>query len=52
MQKLLGHASIETTMKYYVMSTEEHEKEAIERLGNMLDSYMDTSKKEATEKMA
>lgn len=29
MQKLLGHASIETTMKHYVISTEEHEKEAM-----------------------
>lgn len=28
-QKLLGHASIKTTMKRYVMYTEEHEKEAI-----------------------
>jgi integrase len=52
MQKLLGHASIETTMKHYVMSTEEHEKEAIQRLGSMLDSYMDTSKKEAITKTA
>lgn len=52
MQKLLGHASIETTMKHYVMPTEAHEKEGIERLGNILDSYMDTSKKEAIEEMA
>jgi len=52
MQKLLGHASIQTTMKHYVMSTEEHEKEAIERLGELLDSYMDTSKKEATRTVA
>jgi integrase len=52
MQKLLGHASIETTMKHYVMSTEKHEKEAMERLGGLLDSYMDTSKKEAITKMA
>jgi integrase len=51
MQKLLGHASIETTMKHYVMSTEEHEKEAVQRLGSILDSYMDTSKKEAITKM-
>ena len=52
MQKLLGHASIQTTMKHYVMSTEEHEREAIERLGEVLDSYMDTSKKEATQTVA
>ena len=52
MQKLLGHASIETTMKHYVMSTEEHQKEAAQRLGGILDSYMDTSKKEAIKKMA
>ncbi len=52
MQKLLGHASIETTMKHYIMSTEEHEKEAIQRLGDILDSYMDTSKKEAIKEMA
>ena len=52
MQKLLGHASIETTMKHYVMSTEEHEKKEVQRLGNILDSYMDTSKKEAIKVMA
>ena len=52
MQRLLGHASIETTMKHYVMSTDEHEKEAIERLGGLLDSYMDTSKEKAIAKMA
>lgn len=52
MQRLLGHASIETTMKHYVMSTEEHEKEGIERLGGILDTYMDTSKKEAIKEMA
>jgi integrase len=52
MQKVLGHASIETTMKHYVMSTEEHEKEGIQRLGGILDTYMDTSKKEAIKKMA
>jgi len=45
MQRLLGLASVETTMKHYVMSTEEHEKEGIKRLGGLLDSYMDTSKK-------
>jgi len=52
MQKLLGHASIETTMKHYIMSTEEHEKEGVKRLGGLLDSYMDTSKKETISKMA
>ena len=52
MQRLLGHASIETTMKHYIMSTEEHEKEAIKRLGDILDSYMDTSKKETVTRTA
>jgi integrase len=52
MQKLLGHASIETTMKHYVMSTEEHEKEGIKRLGGLLDSYMDTSNIKTIRKMA
>jgi len=52
MQKLLGHASIETTMKHYIMSTEEHEKEAIQRLGDILDNYMDTSKKETVTRTA
>jgi integrase len=52
MQKLLGHASIETTMKHYVMSTEEHEKDGIKRLGGLLDSYMDTSNKKAIREMA
>ncbi len=52
MQKLLGHASIETTMKHYVAATEEHEKEGIQRLGGILDTYMDTSKKEAIKEMA
>lgn len=52
MQMLLGHASIVTTMKHYVMSTKESKEEAIKRTGNVLDSYMDTSKKEATKDMA
>ncbi len=39
-------------MKHYVMSTEEHGKEAIGRSGNIPDSYMDTSKKEAVEETA
>ena len=42
----------EITMKHYVMSTEEHGKEAIGRSGNIPDSYMDTSKKEAVEETA
>ena len=52
MQKWLGHASIETTMKHYVMFAEEHEKEAMKRLGELLDSYMDTSKKETVTRTA
>lgn len=52
MQKFLGHASIETTMKHYVATTEENEKEGIRRLGGLMDTYMDTSKKEAIKEMA
>ena len=52
LQKLLGHASIETTMKHYVMPTEENKKAGVNRLGDIMDSYMDTSKKEAIQKMA
>jgi len=39
-------------MKHYVMSTEEHQKEATKRLGDILDTYMDTAKKEAIKEMA
>jgi hypothetical protein len=37
--------SIETTMKYYVVSSDEFEQEAIKRLdGKIIDTYTDTSK--------
>lgn len=35
LQKWLGHKSIETTMKYYVVSPEDFEQEAIKRLAQL-----------------
>jgi integrase len=43
LQKWMGHKSIETTMKYYVVSPEDFEQEAIKRLDGGMDTYMDTS---------
>jgi len=45
LQKWMGHKSIETTMKYYVVSPDDYELEAIKRLDGMMDSYMDTLEK-------
>jgi hypothetical protein len=45
MQNPSDHASIETTMRHYVVSAEEHEKEAIKRSGRLTDSYRGTSTK-------
>jgi len=45
LQKWMGHKSIETTMKYYVVSPEEFEREAIKRLDGGMDTYRDTSTK-------
>ncbi len=42
MQKWMGHKSIETTMKYYVVSPEDSEQEAIKRLAEGMDNYTDT----------
>ncbi len=45
LQKWMGHKSIETTMKYYVVSPYDYEQEAIKRLdGKLIDTYTDTSK--------
>ena len=44
LQKWMGHKSIETTMKYYVVSPEDFEQEAIKRLDGGMDTYTDTSK--------
>ena len=38
----MGHKSIETTMKYYVVSHEAFEKEAIKRINIGRDTYTDT----------
>jgi hypothetical protein len=46
LQKWLGHKSIETTMKYYVVSPEDFEQEAIKRL----DGRMDTLKEKGLQK--
>jgi hypothetical protein len=46
LQKWMGHKSIETTMKYYVVSPEDFEQEAIKRLDGIVDTSTDTSKKE------
>jgi len=46
LQKWLGHKSIETTMKYYVVSPDDFEQEAIKRLDCLVDTLEDTSKKE------
>lgn len=44
LQKWLGHKSIETTMKYYVVSPDDFEQEAIKRLDSIVDSPEDTPK--------
>ena len=43
LQKWMGHKSIKTTMKYYVVSPDEFEQEAIKRLDGMCDTPVDTS---------
>ncbi len=45
LQKWMGHKSIETTMKHYVVSPEDFEQEAIKRLVGAVDTYTDTSLK-------
>ena len=52
LQKWMGHKDINTTMKYYVVSPEEYEKEAIKRLDEVRDSRTDTPKKEGAEHKA
>ena len=44
LQKWMGHEYIKTTMKYYVVSPEDFEQEAIKRLDVRMDTYRDTSK--------
>ncbi len=51
LQNWMGHESITTTMKYYVISPEDHEQEEIKRLDGMSGgTYMDTRAKEREEK--
>jgi len=52
LQNWMGHESITTTMKYYVVSPEDHEQEAIKRLDGMSGggTYRDTTKTEDGEK--
>lgn len=45
LQKWLGHKSIETTMKYYVVSPDDFEQEEIKRLDGMVDTNTDTYEK-------
>ncbi len=42
LQKWMGHKKIETTMKYYVVSPEDFEQEAIKKLDGIMDSSRDT----------
>jgi len=44
LQKWMGHKKIETTMKYYVVSPDDFEQEAIKRLDGITDSSRDTQK--------
>ncbi len=44
LQGWMGHRSIETTMKYYVVVNQDYELEAIRRLDGRMDTHMDTSK--------
>ncbi len=48
LQKWMGHKKIETTLKYYVVSPEDFELEAIKRLDGG-DTYTDTCKTEGAE---
>ncbi len=50
LQGWLGHSSIETTMKYYVVSPVGYEKNAIKLLDNNNDTYTDTKEKGGTKK--
>ena len=43
--------TIETTMKYYVVSTEDFEQEAIKRLDGRMDTYRDTSKEKGLQEV-
>jgi integrase len=49
LQKWMGHKSIETTMKYYVVSPDDFEQEEIKRLDGMVDTNTDTSEKSLLE---
>ena len=48
LQNWMGHESITTTMKYYVISPEDHEQEEIKRLDGMSGgaTHRDTTKNE------
>ena len=49
LQKWMGHKSMETAMKYYVVSPEDFEQEAIKRLDIGMDTYTDTSKEKGSQ---
>ncbi len=51
LQKWMGHKKIETTLKYYVVTPEDFEHEAIRRLDGG-DTYTDTCKNEGAERDA
>ena len=46
LQEWMGHKSIETTMKYYVVANQDYELEAIRKLDGRMDPYKDTLKNE------
>ncbi len=52
LQKWMGHNSIETTMKDYVVSPDDYVQEAIKRLDEGMDTYTDTSIKKELEKIS
>ena len=51
LQKWMWHKYIETTMKYYVVSPEDFEQEAIKRLDGRMDTYMDTLKEKGLQEI-
>ena len=50
LQKWMGHKSIETTMKYYVVSPEDFEQDVIKRLDVCIDKSADTQTDTSKEK--
>src|SRR5208282_3895999 len=52
LQRWLGHSSIETTMKYYVVAPEDEDLEEIKRLDVRKDTYRDTLENEELKESA